>query len=109
MALETIIWFRDDLRLIDNDALTWAVEEASRRGATLLPVFIREATSGLDRAAECSTTDPYHGSHAHSLHSRGHPCRRVCPDGPPAARGRIDAVRRACSGNGGGKTPGGHE
>ncbi|MGJ4050804.1 deoxyribodipyrimidine photo-lyase [Corynebacterium macclintockiae] len=44
------MWFRDDLRLIDNDALTWAVDEASRRGATLLPVFIHEASSGPDRA-----------------------------------------------------------
>lgn len=42
MALETIMWFRDDLRLIDNDALTWAVQTASERGTTLLPVFIHE-------------------------------------------------------------------
>ncbi|MGJ4170134.1 deoxyribodipyrimidine photo-lyase [Corynebacterium macclintockiae] len=108
------MWFRDDLRLIDNDALTWAVDEASRRGATLLPVLStrhlpdRIAPRNVGRSRH-STADPYHGNHAHSLHSRGHPRRRVCPDGPPAARGRIDAVRRACSGNGGGKTPGGHE
>lgn len=42
MALETIMWFRDDLRLIDNDALTWAVQTASEKGTTLLPVFIHE-------------------------------------------------------------------
>ncbi|WP_287862019.1 deoxyribodipyrimidine photo-lyase [Corynebacterium sp.] len=54
------MWFRDDLRLIDNDALTWAVEEALRRGATLLPVFIREATSGLDRATVGRAQPPLH-------------------------------------------------
>ncbi len=41
MTAPTIVWFRDDLRIADNPALTWAIE----RGQPVIPLYLLDEES----------------------------------------------------------------
>lgn len=82
----TIVWFREDLRIADNPALTWALE----RGEPVVPVFVLDDESPGDwRLGGAARWWLYHSLstlaadlHAHgaSLILRRGPAETVIPD-----------------------------
>ncbi|SMH59034.1 cryptochrome/photolyase family protein [Azospirillum agricola] len=78
----TIVWFRNDLRLADNPALT----EAVRSGAPVLPVYILEDPAGDPWPMGGASRWWLHGS----LERLGEACARL---GSPLLLRRGEAVR----------------